>query len=178
MRALVLTTDGFEDSEFSYPYYRLREEDWDVEVMTPGGEPVEGKHGYEFEADRAFEDADPDALAEEFDLLVLPGGGAPESLRTEAPVAADIVAAFDEWDKPVAAICHGVQLMISADVLADREVTGYWPLEVDVENAGATYVDDAAVVDDNFITARYPDDLPAWLQAVLDVVESKQPAAA
>lgn len=177
MDALVLTADGFEDSEFSYPYYRLQEAGWDVDVMTPGGESVEGKHGYVFEADRRFESADPSALADEYDLLVLPGGGGPETLRTEAPVAADIVAAFDDRDAPIASICHGVQLMISADILEGREVTGYWPLEVDVENAGATYVDDAAVVDDNIVSARYPGDLPAWLSAVLEVVESPRAAA-
>ncbi|MFB6114525.1 MAG: type 1 glutamine amidotransferase domain-containing protein [Halodesulfurarchaeum sp.] len=172
MQALILTTDGFEDSEFSYPFYRLQEADWDVDVMTPGGKTVEGKHGYEFEADLAFEDADPDSVASEYDVLVLPGGGAPESLRTDAPTAADIVSAFDDRDKLIAAICHGVQLMISADVIEGREVTGYWPLEVDVENAGATYVDDAAVVDDNFVSARHPGDLPDWLSALFDVVES------
>lgn len=177
MDALILTADGFEDSEFSYPYYRLQEAGWDVDVMTPGGEAVEGKHGYVFEADRGFESVDPATLAAEYDLLVLPGGGGPEALRTEAPVAADVVAAFDDTDTPIASICHGVQLMISADILEGREVTGYWPLEVDVENAGATYVDEAAVVDDNLVSARHPGDLPQWLSAVLAVVETPKAAA-
>ena len=171
MRALILTADGFEDSEFSYPFYRLQEADWEVDVMTPGGEPVEGKHGYAFDADLGFESLSPGEAADEYDLLVLPGGGAPEALRTEAPNAAHIVREFDERGQPIASICHGVQLMISADILEGREVTGYWPLEVDVENAGATYVDEPAVVDENIVSARYPDDLPAWLAETLDVAE-------
>jgi protease I len=171
MKALILTADGFEDTEFAYPYYRLQEAEWDVDVMTPDGEAVEGKHGYEFDADLAFEGQDAEALADDYDAVVLPGGGGPEALRHEAPNAADVVAAFDDAEKPIAAICHGVQLMISADILEGREATGYWPLEVDVENAGATYVDDSAVVDDNFITARYPADLPDWLSAFFEVAE-------
>ncbi|MFB6304818.1 MAG: type 1 glutamine amidotransferase domain-containing protein [Haloferacaceae archaeon] len=170
MKGLIVTTDGFEDSEFSYPFYRLEEAGFEVDVATPGAEPVEGKHGYEFEADAGVEDHDPEWWAEKYDLLVVPGGGAPESLRTEAPEAADVVAAFDEAGKPIASICHGAQLLISAGIVEDREVTGYWPLEVDIENAGAEYVDEPAVVDDNLVTARYPADLPAFMQATFEVL--------
>jgi protease I len=171
MKGLVITTDGFEDSEFSYPYYRLREAGFDVDVVTSGAEPVEGKHGYEFEADYGFDDHDPSWWAEEYDLLVLPGGRAPERLRTEAPIAADVVRAFDDAGKPIASICHGVQLLISAGILDGREATGYWPLAVDVENAGAEWVDEPVVVDDNLVTARYPDDLPAWMGELFERFE-------
>ncbi|MFB6266604.1 MAG: type 1 glutamine amidotransferase domain-containing protein [Halodesulfurarchaeum sp.] len=178
MQALILTADGFEDSEFSYPFYRLQEADWSVDVMTPAGDSVEGKHGYTFDADLDFESHSPGELADEYDLLVLPGGGAPETLRTEAPTAKHIVREFDERGLPIASICHGVQLLISADILEGREVTGYWPLEVDVENAGATYVDEPAVVDDNIVSARYPSDLPAWMAETFEVLESKTTATA
>ncbi|WP_423750798.1 type 1 glutamine amidotransferase domain-containing protein [Salinirarus marinus] len=171
MKGLIVTTDGFEDSEFSYPFYRLREEGWDVDVATPDGESVEGEHGYEFDADWAIDAHQPDWWAAEYDLLVIPGGDAPEALRTEAPEAADVVAAFDAADQPIAAICHGAQLLVSADVLEGREATGYWSLEVDVENAGATFVDDPVVVDGNLVTSRVPDDLPAFTTELLNVAE-------
>ncbi|MFB6070823.1 MAG: type 1 glutamine amidotransferase domain-containing protein [Halanaeroarchaeum sp.] len=177
MKALVLATDGFEDTEFSYPYYRLQEAGWNVHVATPSGESIEGKHGYEFDADAAIDERVPGQWAKEYDLLVLPGGGSPESLRTEAPIAADVVSEFDEREKPITSICHGAQLLISADVLEGRRATGYWPLEIDIENAGAEYVDESVVIDDNLVTARYPADLPDLLRATLDVVdESAVPA--
>ncbi|MFB6102449.1 MAG: DJ-1/PfpI family protein, partial [Haloplanus sp.] len=133
---------------------------------------IDGKHGYTFEADWAIDEHDADWWADEYDLLVIPGGGSPESLRTEAPEAADIVSAFDDRGKPIAAICHGAQLLISAAVLDGRQATGYWPLEVDIENAGAEFVDDSVVVDDNLVTSRVPDDLPAFMSETLSVVES------
>jgi protease I len=163
MQGLILATDGFEDSEFSYPYYRLREAGFDVHVVTPAGEPVTGKHGYGFEADLSVEAYTPEEWAEAYDFAVVPGGDSPEALRTEAPAAADLLRAFDEAGNPIAAICHGLQLLISADVLDGRTVTGYWSLEVDAENAGATWVDEPVVVDDNLLTSRVPDDLPAFM---------------
>ncbi len=163
MSSLIVTSDGFEDSELTYPYYRLQEADVDVDLATPGGETVTGKIGEEMDADLAIEDARPD----EYELLVIPGGRAPESMRLESPDAVEIIRRFDEQDKPIAAICHGVQLLISADMLDGREATGYWTLEVDVENAGATFTDDAVVVDDNLITSRAPQDLPMWMDETL-----------
>lgn len=173
MMGLILATDGFEDSEFSYPYYRAREDGWEVDVATPDGEAVEGKHGYEFDADLAIDEHEPEWYAEEYDFLLVPGGGSPEALRTEAPAAAEIVSWFDEYDRPIGAICHGPQLLISADVLEGREATAYWPLAVDVENAGAEFVDEAAVVDGNLVTARVPEDLPAFTSRLFELVEEE-----
>lgn len=178
MKALLLATDGFEDTELTYPYRRLSEEGFDVTLATPEGETVEGKHGITWEADEDIEANDAETWADEYDALFIPGGRSPESLRTKAPIAADIVAAFDEAGKPIAAICHGAQLLISGDVLDGREIAAYWSLEVDVENAGATFVDEAAVVDDNLVTARVPDDLPAFMQAFFELVAEEQAVAA
>jgi protease I len=177
MNALVVSADGFEDSELSYPYYRLQEAGWDVTLATPDGEDVSGKHGVEFEADAAIDDHDADDWVDATDLLVVPGGQAPESMRTSAPETVEIIREFDDADKPVASICHGAQLLISADVLAGREATAYWPLEVDVENAGATFVDEEVVVDDNLVTSRYPADLPAFMAKTLELAE-RTPAEA
>ncbi|GAB6879224.1 type 1 glutamine amidotransferase domain-containing protein [Halorubrum gandharaense] len=168
MKGLIITTDGYEDSEFNYPYYRLQEAGFEVSVATPEGRTVEGKHGYTAEADRSLDEQDPEWFAEEFDLLVIPGGDAPERLRTEAPAATEIVSAFDEREQPIAAICHGPQLLISADVIEDREIAAYETLAVDVENAGATFLDEPTVVDDHLITARVPDDLPWFIEATFE----------
>jgi len=167
MQGLILATDGFEDSDFSYPYYRLRKAGFDVHVVTPAGEPVTGKHGYEFEADFPFEAHAPEEWTEAYDFAIVPCGDSPEALRPEAPAAADLLRAFDEAGKPIAAICHGLQLLISADVLEGRTVTGYWSLEVDAENAGATWVDEPVVVDDNLVTSRAPEDLPVFMGTFL-----------
>ncbi len=166
-RALIIAMDGFEDSELSYPYYRLQEADMDVDIATPDGEEIAGKHGYAFDADLPITDAEPDT----YDLLVVPGGNSPEHLRTEAPAAADLVAAFDDTGTPIAAICHGAQLLISADILDGRTLTGYWTLQVDIENAGGTYQDAEVVVDDNLVTSRVPDDLPAFMRETLQLVQ-------
>lgn len=173
MKALIVTTDGFEDSELTYPYYRLQEAGIEAHIATPDGESVVGKIGEEMDADLAISEASED----EYDLLVVPGGNAPEDLRLEAEEAVDLVREFDGSGKPIAAVCHGAQLLISADVLEGREATGFWAIQVDIENAGATFVDEECVVDDNLITARYPDDMPAWFSSVLEQVEA-QPAAA
>ena len=96
----------------------------------------------------------------------------------EDPIRAAIVAAFDDEAYPIAAICHGPQLLISADVLEGREIAAYWSLEVDVENAGATFVDEEVCVDEHLITARVPDDLPAFMSAVFECVQQEAPAVA
>lgn len=176
MKALIVTTDGFEDSELTYPYYRLQEAGIDVEIATPDGESVTGKIGEEMDADLAISEASED----EYDLLVVPGGNAPEDLRLEAEEAITLVQEFDDSGKPIASVCHGAQLLISADVLEGREATGFWAIQVDMENAGATFVDEECVVDDNLITARYPADLPAWLSGLFEQIDEVegQPVAA
>ncbi|MFB6253131.1 MAG: type 1 glutamine amidotransferase domain-containing protein [Halobacteriaceae archaeon] len=178
MKSLIITTDGFEDSEFSYPYYRLQEEGYTVDVVTPEGKTVEGKHGYTFDADYSVDEFSATTWADKYDHLVIPGGNAPERLRTEEPKAADIVAAFDTADQPISAICHGAQLLISADILTGRDITGYWTLEVDIENAGATYHDEEVVVDDNLVTSRVPRDLPRFMKETFELIETHTKAIA
>ena len=171
MKALMLATDGFEDSELTYPYWRLEEAEHDVHVATPDGDDIEGKNGQEWNADASIDEHDPEEWADEYDVLVVPGGRSPESLRIEAPDAADIVGAFDDARLPIAAICHGAQLLISADVLEGRELTAYPSLEVDVENAGGQFLDEEAVTDENLVTSRDPDDLPAFMRGLFELVE-------
>ncbi len=167
MRALIIATDRFEDSELFYPYYRLEEAGLEVDLATPDGDSIKGKHGVEMDADMLIEEAEP----EKYDLLVLPGGRSPEHLRLNAPESIEIVKEFDELGTPIASICHGAQLLMSADTLDGREATCYWSIKDDLENAGATFVDKPVVVDGNLITSRHPDDLPEFMSATLDKIQ-------
>lgn len=171
MKALILVADGVEDLEFFYPYYRLVEEGVEVDVASPDGEAIMGKHAYDFEPDLAFADVS----ADDYDLLVLPGGKGPEIIRLE-PEAIEITRKMFEASKTVAALCHGPQILISADVLRGRRATCWPALRDDLKAAGADYVDEEVVVDGNLITSRRPEDLPAFCREIFAAIT--QPAGA
>lgn len=161
--AFVLA-DDFEDSEFQVPYDRLREAGHEVMVIgMEAGKQVRGKRG-----DSAFTlEATPDEVnAADFDALVVPGGYSPDKLRTDAGVVKFVQAVF-EHDKPVAAICHGGSLLVEADAVRRRTVTSWPSVRTDLANAGAAWVDREVVEDGNLITSRNPDDLDAFVGAIL-----------
>ena len=160
-KVVMVLANNFEDSEAIEPKNHL--EALGAEVVTVGAEKgtVSGKKGATLEVEKTFSEVSPD----EFQMLVIPGGGAPENLR----IVDDAVAftrRFVESGKPVGSICHGPQLLISADVLKGRTVTGVNKIRDDIKNAGGNYVDEELVVDDNLITSRVPKDLPAFNDAL------------
>lgn len=161
MKAIILIADGFEDSEFFYPYFRLQEEGWEVNVAGPEKGRVTGKHGYAFDVNTAFSDI----KEADYDVLVLPGGKAPETVRL-SPEAVALTRTMLEDGRTVAAVCHGPQVLISADVLRGRRATCYEAVRDDVKAAGAEYLDEEVVVDGNLITSRTPADLPAFCRAI------------
>jgi protease I len=160
-RVAMVLAKNFEDSEAIDPKRYLEERGAEVTVI--GIEPgrIEGKKGGSLEADATFADVSP----EEFDLLVIPGGGAPENLRIHQP-AVEFTRRFVEAGKPTAAICHGPQLLISARVLPGRTLTSVNKIRDDVTNAGGNYVDEPLVEDGNLITSRIPSDLPQFNEAL------------
>lgn len=162
MKALVLSADQFEDSELLVPLYRLREEGIEVDVASARAGKIRGKHGYEVEAGLAFREVRP----EDYGILVLPGGRAPESVRKEE-AALSIVRHFFESEKPVAAICHGAQTLVSAGVLKGRRATCYRSVAQELRASGAVYEDKEVVVDGNLVTSRQPADLPAFLREMM-----------
>ncbi len=166
MKAIILTADGFEDSELFYPYYRMLEEQIEVDVAAPQAGTVTGKHGYTFQATLSLDDVRPD----EYQLLVLPGGSGPESVRLNDRAIAT-ARHFMESDLPVASICHGLQTLISADVLDGRTVTCWHGIKDDAIAAGANFQDDKVVIDGNLITSRMPDDLPAFARAIIQMLQ-------
>lgn len=167
-KSVIITGPGFQDEEYVYPYYRLLEEGFHVEVATKDGQVVYGKYGVPARATIAIKDLNPD----EFDLVVLPGGfEAPDRVRL-IPEARKFVKDMYEKGKIVAAICHGPWICISAGIMKGRKATAYMSIEDDVRNAGAEYVESDVVVDGNLITAPHyknnGDFMKAALKAVYD----------
>ncbi|MET1129154.1 MAG: type 1 glutamine amidotransferase domain-containing protein [Thermoproteota archaeon] len=167
-KILFLVGPEFEDVELFYPLYRLQEEGYETVVAGPSRDPVKGKKGYTVKPDLAFSEVNP----EEYVGLVLPGGRGPERIRNDENVKR-IVKHFFEAGKPVAAICHGPQVLISADVLRGRKATSYWGVKDDVANAGAEWLDQPVVVDGNLVTARVPPDMPAWMREYIKLLKSR-----
>jgi protease I len=167
----VLIEEGFEDSEFQKPYEALKKEGFDVTIVGPEkGKIYKGKKGTATAtADKSLDEVE----AEEFDALMIPGGSAPEKLRLH-PKAVSFVKAFGEKGKPIAAICHGPQLLISADLLRGKKATSYASIAVDVKNAGAHFVDAPVVVDGNLVTSRQPSDIPQFCQAMLRLFKGEK----
>jgi protease I len=173
-RAAVMIGPLFEDVEATYPYYRLREAGATVELIGVEAEKtLTGKKGQELTTDNAAADLDPADL----DLLVIAGGFGPDKLRTDEGVKA-LVRGMNEQGKLVAFICHAGWVPASAGIVEGRRVTSYPTIADDLRNAGAEWEDAEVVVDGNFVTSRRPDDLPAFMRAVIEVaVGAKEPAA-
>ena len=161
--AFVLA-DQFEDSEFTVPYERIKEAGHEVTVIgTEAGEEVEGKQG---EASFTPETTPDQVNPADFDALVIPGGYSPDKLRTSAGVVKFVKSMFD-GAKPVAAICHAGSLLVEADAVRGRTVTSWPSIRTDLVNAGAEWVDQEVAEDANLITSRKPDDLDAFVGAIL-----------
>jgi len=162
--AFVLA-DGFEESEFRVPYDRIREAGHQVTVIgSRAGEEVTGKKGEDTFTPEVTADQ---VSAADFDALVIPGGHAPDALRTDEGVVKFVQGVFGS-DKPVAAICHAGSLLIEADAVRGRTVTSWPSIRTDLVNAGAEWVDREVVEDGNLITSRKPDDLDAFTTALID----------
>ncbi|MEU1424258.1 DJ-1/PfpI family protein [Kitasatospora sp. NPDC005751] len=185
-KVLLVTGDAAESLEVFYPYQRLLEEGYEVDIAAPttkrlqfvvhdfvdGYDTYTEKPGYTWPADLAVADVDP----AEYVALVIPGGRAPEYLRNNADVQR-IVRHFFDADKPVAQICHGPLITAAAGVLSGRRSAAYPALEPDVAAAGAEYVDGEAVVDGVVVSARAWPDHPAWIRAFIEVLRVKAPLA-
>jgi protease I len=150
-RVVIITAQNFQDEEFVYPYYRLLEEGFDVQVATPDKAPVTGKYGV---PSRPTMDTK-DLKVSDFDAVVIPGGfEAPDRLRIRKEVLHFVKDMFDA-KKLVAAICHGPWVLISSGIVKGRKVTGFQAIADDLKNAGADYVEADVVVDKNLITAPH-----------------------
>ncbi len=162
-RVLMLIEEGFEDSEAWEPKLFLEAHGVSVTVTGPEIKTYHGKKGErEFTPEKSLAEVHPGL----YDLLLIPGGAAPEKLRLNVQILS-LVRAFAEAHKPLAAICHGPQVLISAGLLEGRMLTSTAGIRDDVRNAGGHWVDEELVIDRNLITSRGPRDLPAFNQAIL-----------
>jgi len=162
MKALIISADHFEDTELLFPFYRLQEEGLEVDIASIARGKIHGKHGYEVVVDTALRDVEPSA----YDVLILPGGKAPATLRKEA-AAVGIAQEFMRSNKPVAAICHGPQILITAGVMPGRRATCAHSVAEELQAAGALYEDRPVVVDGKLVTSRQPSDLPRFMREIV-----------
>lgn len=154
---LIITADNCDDSEVLYPYYRMLEEGYSVDIASFEKTLVKAKYHFTIDANLSVSEA----KSGDYDGLILPGGTAPEKLRQNSDVIR-IVKEFFDAKKPIAAICHGQQILISARIVKDKKATCYPGIKDDLINAGAVYENAEVVVCGNLVTSRRPDDLPAF----------------
>lgn len=183
-KVLILTGDAAESLEVMYPYQRLLEEGYEVDIAAPtqkklqfvvhdfvdGFDTYTEKLGYTWPADLAFADVRPG----DYVAVVVPGGRAPEYIRNDVD-AQRIVRHFLDSDAPVAALCHGPLLLAAAGTLSGRRSAAYPALAPDVRAAGAEFVDGEAVVDGQLVTGRAWPDHPAWMRAFLELLRKSAP---
>jgi protease I len=163
-RVAILVEDEFEDRELVGPLEALREAGATVTIVGPAaGTEYRGKHGQAVVSSSLSAGS---AKITNFDALVIPGGHAPDKMRMRHAMV-DLARDAMDAGKPVAAICHGAQLLISANALRGRTLTCWPSIAVDVKNAGGLYVDKPVVEDGNLITSRKPDDVPMFSEAII-----------
>lgn len=167
-RVAVVIARNFEDIEATAPIEAIEQAGAEAVLIGTEKGPVEGKKGAVLEATMSFSELD-EETEKSFDALVIPGGGAPENLRIDQD-AVDFTRRFVESGKPVASICHGPQLLISAKVLDGRRTTSVNKIRDDVINAGGLYEDSELVVDGNLISSRTPADLEVFNKAIVDAI--------
>ena len=168
-RVAVLIEQQYQEMEVWYPVYRLREAGCEVVLVGPeAGKTYPSKLGYPAVADASAKDVS----ADRFHALVIPGGFAPDYIRRSEPMLKLVRDIFAQG-KPVAAICHGPWVLCSTPALRGKTATCFFAIKDDVANAGANYVDREVVVDGNVITSRKPDDLPAFMIALMQAIQSR-----
>ena len=176
-KALIITWENFQDQELVYPYYRLLEDEFTVDVMSNKIGRIYGILGTNMPSTKLVSDLEDDQLFDlyqkDYDMLVLPGGvKSLEKLRQEKRVLKFI----NDWNasgKIISSTCHGAQLLISAKVVKGRKISGYYSLEDDINNSGAIYVNEPYVVDSNIISSPHYDHMGIWMKKTLDCYYEK-----
>lgn len=162
-KAIVLIEQMYNDYEFIYPFYRLKEAGAETFIAGPeAGKKYPGKEGTSARSDLAAKDVNP----EQYSILIIPGGYAPDHMRRHRSMV-DLVKNMYQQGKIVAAICHAGWMLASAKILSGLKVTSFMAIKDDLEHAGAVWVDEEVVIDKNLVTSRTPDDLPAFMRAVI-----------
>ena len=174
-KAIVLVDQLYQELEVWYPLYRLREEGAEAILVGPeAGVSYPSKVGYPAVSDKAAANVS----MRDYDCLIIPGGYAPDHMRRHKPINS-LVADAMQQNKVVGAICHAGWMLCSAPgALRGRKVTSFFAIKDDMVNAGAEWVDAEVVRDGNLVTSRKPDDLPAFMQTLLQALKEAKPALA
>jgi len=170
----ILATDGFEESELKSPKEAMEIEGFKVDIISLNPGKIKawnhGNWSNEYKVDNTLDKV----TAKDYDALVLPGGVInPDNLR-RSEEALNFVKDFFDQNKPVAAICHGPWILINADVVKGKNMTSFYSIRKDLENAGALWVDEKVVVDGSLITSRNPDDLPAFNEKLIEEINKRK----
>ena len=165
-KIMIFIEDCVEDSEFIYPYYRFQEEGYQMDIVGPKAKHTyKGKHGVPFKSDLSAEEV----KVGDYSALIIPGGRAPDKMRIN-PAMVDVVKKANSEGLIIAAICHGPQMLIEADIVRGKIMTSWPSVRTDLKNAGAKVVDESAVVDGKFVTSRSPKDLPEFCKATIELL--------
>jgi len=165
--ALILTGNLVQDHEYIYPYYRVQEAGYNVDVAVRGKKQVNGIIGSKIIPTKDI----PELKVEDYDLLILPGGAKSMEYMRQDKEILEFISEFNDSGKVIASICHAAQLLISAKVVDGRKISGYYSIKDDINNAGAIYTDEPAVVDENIVSTAHYKDLGPWMKAALTLVE-------
>jgi len=169
-KVAILTEDGFEEVELTEPLKALRDAGAEVSIVSPRKEKVKAWDGDHWSSELPVDQALDEARPEDYDALLLPGGVLnPDALRTNEK-AVQFARHFLESGKPLAAICHGPQLLIETGLLKGRKVTSYQSVRTDLQNAGALWEDREVVTDQGLVTSRNPGDLPAFNRKMIEEI--------
>ena len=172
-RILIVATNGFEEWELFGPRRILQQRGAEVVLASLNREPIQAtihdEPGKAIRPDLTIDEAN----ADDFDGLILPGGVRnPDTLRLHGNVIA-LIRRFADQGKPIAAICHGPWLLVEAELVRGRTATSWPSIRTDLRNAGANVVDETAVTDGNIVTSRKPDDVEAFTNALIDLIENE-----
>jgi len=165
--ALILTGNLVQDHEYIYPYYRVQEDGYKVDVAVRGKIQVNGIIGSKIIPTKDI----PELKVDDYDLLILPGGAKSMEYMRQDKEILEFISDFNDSGKVIASICHAAQLLISAKVVDGRKISGYYSIKDDINNAGAIYTDEPAVVDGNIVSTAHYKDLGPWMKAALNLVE-------
>ena len=169
-KVLLFVENGFEDRELIYPYYRFQEAGYKVDVVGPRARVTyNGEHGLRMESNLSPNDVNID----DYVALIIPGGRAPDRMRTNKGLI-NLTKEASQKEKVIAAICHGPQLLIEAGVVKGKKATCYVSVSSDLKNAGGIYLDKSVVVDGNLVTSRFPADLPNFCREALKLLETRK----
>lgn len=175
MKAVIISGALAQDHEFIYPYYRVLEAGFSLDVCIIGGQPVKGILGTTLPPNKNHKVKDINEIKpNDYDLLILPGGvKSMEKIRQEKKLI-NFISEFHKLDRVIACICSAAQLLISAKIVKNKKIAGYYSMEDDLVNAGAIYTDEPSVIDSKIVTTAHYKDMGPWMKSVLSFFDEKK----